>query len=458
MLKTKHLYFLYLVIFLLSSCSSENPVNQEEEQTYSISGRITDNDGNPLSGIQVFYTETLFVSTNLSGNWTINNLSDSYTVRPSNENYTFLPESVLASEESNSINFEGTRILNTIENAIYNWFSAQQLSNGLLESSENGNVVSLYDNALAALVFIMQEDYAKAERIFDFFNGRVQSELNNGVGGFSQFRDRNGVPSGNRWMGDNAWLLIAINNYKEKTSNSTYDNLASEITQWLKNLQDSDGGLYAGYDSNNQLLNYKVTEGNIDAFNAIDGYDVFHSRLLNFLESDRWDSQDKNLVAWPGNPAYLYALDCHSWSYCIFPQYPISSLTTADRFLNTQTATNGQQVTGYCFDEDKDTVWPEGTAQMALAFDLAGMNTEKEYYLRELEKVLTISTTYNFAAGFPYATNPGTYYGTDVLWNGADTEIAISGGAWYLFATFGFNPFEVGRNKNIPIEDKFWTQ
>ena len=339
---------------------------------------------------------------------------------------------------------------------IFNWFENQQLSNGLLESAENGNVVSLYDNALAAMVFMLKEDFTKAEKIFDYFNAHIDIELTSGVGGFSQLRDRNGIPNNHRWMGDNAWLLIALNNYKEKTGNTTYDHLASEITSWLQSLQDTDGGLFAGYRSNDELMNHKVTEGNIDTFNAIEGFSPFHGQLLDFLENDRWDNLDKNLVAWPTNPAYLYALDLHPWSYLMFNNYPVSALTTTQRYLTTQTATNGAQITGYCFDVDKDVVWLEGTGQMALAFGMAGMEDEKAHYLSEMEKATISSTIYSNASGFPYASNLGTSYGADALWNGANTNISISGGAWYLFAKQGFNPFAIGRDKNIPVSDIFW--
>lgn len=345
-----------------------------------------------------------------------------------------------------------------IERQIINWFEAQQLSNGLLESSENGNVVSLYDNALAAMVFMIREDYDRVEKIFDFFNARINSELKNGVGGFSQLRDRNGTPFNHRWMGDNAWLLIALNNYKSRTGSNKYAVLSEEIANWLISLQDSDGGLFAGYNAANNLLNYKVTEGNFDAFNAIAGYTNFHSGILDFLEQNRWDENDKNLVAWPENPPYLYALDCHSWPYMLFNDYPISALTTAERHLNTQTNTvNGIEISGYCFDEDKDVVWLEGTAQMALAFELANMPEERDRYLREMEKNLISSSVHLDATGFPYASNPGTSYGDGPLWESADDEIAISGGAWYLFAKLKFNPFAEGRDKNIPQGDIFWT-
>ncbi len=425
---------------------------------YTVSGRVTDSFGEGMAGVQIFYSATASTLTDNQGYWQIANLCGGQTLTAVASGYTFQPATIQVSAASENQNFVGTLVLTETEIQIFNWFESQQLANGLVLGAENGNTISLYDNSLAAMVFMLQDDFEKAEKIFDFFNARINSELNNGVGGFSQLRNANGMPNNHRWMGDNAWLLIALNNYKHRTGNNTYDYLAAQIRNWLITLQDTDGGLFAGYAANSSLLNYKVTEGNIDAFNAIDGYTTFHSDLLGFLALDRWDAVDKNLVAWPTNPPYLYALDLHPWSYSIFPDYPVSALTSAQRFLCTQNATNGGQITGYCFDEDKDVVWLEGTGQMATAFGLAGMSAQKALYLEEMEKLLTASTNHPNAAGFPYASNPGTTYGADPLWSAADTQIAPSGGAWYLFARFNFNPFAVGRNKDIPFGDRFWVE
>lgn len=354
--------------------------------------------------------------------------------------------------------FDNSPAFSPTEIQVIQWFENQQLPNGLLASVENGNLVSLYDNALASMVFMVNDDFTRAEKIFDYFDGRIANELNNGVGGFSQFRSTIGIPTNHRWMGDNAWLLIALNQYKALTGNARYDSLSSSLSSWLHTLQDADGGLFAGYDANGNLLNYKVTEGNIDAFNAIGGYTPFHSNLLDWLEQDRWDASEKILVSWPTNPAYLYALDLHPWSYSLFPDFPITALSTTDRFLTTQTSTSGVSITGYCFDVDKDVVWLEGTGQMALAYGLANNGSEKEFYLSEIEKLVMSSSKYENSAGFPYASNQGTAYGADPLWSTADTEIAISSGAWYLFAKQGFNPFSVGRNKSIPLEEMFWVE
>ncbi len=437
-------------VLLVISCQ------KEEAKLYSVSGRVINHLNVGLEGVRVQHSSSEYVLTDEHGYWTVLDVVNQTAITPTFSNYTFTPASMEVQSVASNIVFVGTPRKTENQDKIYNWFKNQQLTNGLLESAENGNVVSLYDNALAAMVFMLKEDYDEAEGIFNFFNTNIDSELKNGVGGFSQLRDRNGFANNHRWIGDNAWLLIALNNYKERTGKVTYDNLATEISDWLVSLQDTNGGLFAGYGADNSLLNYKVTEGNIDAFNAIAGYTNFHSDLLYFLEKERWDEIDKNLVAWPTNPTYLYALDLHPWSYSIFKEYPVSALTTAQRFLTSQTATNGIQITGYCFDEDKDVVWLEGTGQMALAYGIAGMQSEKEFYLKEMENNFIQSVTHSNSAGFPYASNSGTHYGNGMLWAGADTEIAISGGAWYLFAKYGFNPFAVSRNKDIPTDKMFW--
>ena len=440
------------LLVLLFACEKTEPL-----PSYALSGRVLGPDEQGLEGIKVYFAASDFVLTEADGSWEVVDVSGDLTITPLDPDYVFSPLSARVSEASSSLLFTAKPVPSAQEEAVYSWFKQQQLPNGLLESSENGNFVSLYDNALAALVFLLRGDLSRAERIFDFFQGRLYSELLSGNGGFSQFRDRNGIPTGHRWMGDNAWLLIALNNYKSLTNSKKYDALAAGLRDWLLGLQDADGGLFAGYGADGNLLAYKVTEGNIDAFNAVEGYSDFHRDLLGFLERARWDDADKNLLAWPENPPYKHALDCHSWSFCIFEDYPLSTLSAADRFLNTQTATaTNQTLTGYDFDEDREVVWPEGTGQMALAYALAGQQAQAESILRELEKALVGSPAWFQASGFPYAANMGSAYGDGPLWSGADTNIALSGGAWYIFALHAFNPFAVERVKDMPRADMFW--
>jgi hypothetical protein len=344
---------------------------------------------------------------------------------------------------------------NPLSENVYTWFAQMQLPNGLLESAENSNFVSLYDNALAAMVYLAKGYPAKAEAIFNFFNNRIDTELLTGNGGFAQFRDRNGIPNGNCWLGDNAWLLIALNNYSAKVDNTKYMRLQEKLTSWIRSLQDTDGSIWGGFDANGVRIG-KVTEGMIDAFNAVPGYDAFHQNLLTYLNINRWDTSEKLLISWPGNK-YLFALDNHSWGFCAFENFPESALQKADRYITTQTATaNGKMIKGYCFDIDKDDVWLEGTGQMVVAFQKAGQISQANYYLTEMEKLFVASNLFPSAMGIPYVSNMGTAYSTDPLWTGADTKPCISSGAWYLFGILHFDPLLIGFSKNIPLNDKFW--
>jgi hypothetical protein len=344
---------------------------------------------------------------------------------------------------------------------VYNWLINNQLENGLLETSENSNLVSLYDNALAVMAFSIMGDFDKAEKTLDYFADNI-AEVKTAPGGFGQFRKKTGklpAEGSRRWMGDNAWLLLAINNYHSLAKNNKYHILAQELEAWLRSLQDKDGGLIGGFEHDGRPIT-KVTEGMIDALNAVEGYDSFHSSLLAYLKTERWDAADGLLISWPDppHPNYKYALDLVTWGYCSLQDFPVSVLKEADRFLNSKTSTVNQAVIeGYCMDEDNDTVWFEGTGQMAVAFNTAGLFSEANKYLSEMERGILISNNYKNSVGFPYTTNLGTSYGDGELWTGADENICVSSNVWYLFGVKRFNPFDISRNKPIPEQDKFWS-
>lgn len=343
----------------------------------------------------------------------------------------------------------------------YLWLCNMQQQNGLLLSSEGGRYVSLYDNALAALAFISHGDLNKAEKIFDFFNSKLDSEFYQSPGGFGQLRTADGIPVENtprRWLGDNAWLLIALNNYHNTAQNAKYQQLATALSNWIISLQDEDGGVWGGFNEKGTRIS-KIAEGNIDAFNAVAGYQSFHKKLLAYLRNVRWEARNKIFVAWADNPAYRYALDLHSWSYCIFEDFPKEILTDAKRFETTRKSTVTMKlIRGYCFDEDRDVVWLEGTGQMIVAFQKANKEVQAQLYLLEMKKNLIPSSLFPETYALPYTTNFGTSYADDQLWLGADTNLAVSSTVWYLFAMQHFDPLQLGYQKNIPAEDKFWLK
>ncbi len=340
--------------------------------------------------------------------------------------------------------------------SVKRWVSSMQHNSGLMESAENTNFVSLYDNALATIFFIQEDERAKAEAILDFYLNRMDDEvLRNG--GLYQTRTTTGEEAQTLWMGDNAWLLIAINHYNKAYDSTKYDKLGNGLEKWLRSLQDEDGGLIGGKRANGQEMP-KITEGIITAFNAVQGYDDFHKNILRFLKNNRWDSKNNLLLAWPENPKYAYAMDVHSLSSAIFPDMSEDVLHEADRYLNQQEmTTTGVLINGYGFDEDKDVIWLEGTAQMAVAFNNANRPDLAKTLLVELDKSIVNATTATNTKGLPYATNPGSSYGAGALWNHAHTKPALSATIWYVFAKTDFNPLALAKDKMIPEEDKFWV-
>lgn len=351
--------------------------------------------------------------------------------------------------------YAATKIPSTNDSAGTAFLLSLQNSTGLLPSVEGGSLVSTYDQALAAIAFVVTGHHAAAANIFDYFAARVSSELQAAPGGFHQFRSPQGTPLGRRWMGDNAWLLIALNNYVHATHDHQYDALSDALEHWLYTLVDTaDGGLWGGYDEQGNRI-HKVTEGNIDAFAALFIDQEVRRGIAAHLRAEKYDSIEGNFMAWPTNPTYAYALDCYTWGHNAFPQFNPSARSYVSKFaLQTTSAATGQTLHGYCFDEDLDVLWLEGTAQVAGMYWVGCDQQLAEQILAEMD--LAWATTPSGQRGLPYSANTGTSYGADPLWTTAHTHPCISSTAWYLMASYRHNPLWHSRGMLLPEEEMYW--
>lgn len=342
-----------------------------------------------------------------------------------------------------------------VDEAFVHWIVNRQQASGLMESTEISNFTSLYDNALAAIFFIQEDRRENAEKIFDYYYSIQETELPQ-TGGFYQFRKSDGSDAERIWMGDNAWLLIALNQYVTKYGSGKYESLSLQLENWIRSLQMENGALRGGTNSDGTEIP-NVTEGMITAFHAVKGYDAFHKNMLDFLKKNRWDEELGLLMAWPENPEYAFALDVLSLSKLIFNDLSDDVLFQANKFLNDQTATlSGEMVSGYCFDQDKDVIWLEGSAQMAVAFNSIERFDISENIMENIEKTVIQSSMTDNAKGIPYTANFGTSYGSNELWDHTDITPALSSTIWYYFAKTNFNPFDTGKKDMLPTADKFW--
>ncbi len=331
------------------------------------------------------------------------------------------------------------------------WLAGRQYPSGLVESAEGSDFVSLYDNALSALVYLRNGQTGQAQKIFDYFQGRQTAEFDESGGGFYQFRDTEGNNRSRIWLGDNAWLLIALRHYRAATADLRYRDLEASLEAWIRSLQQEDGSLKSGWNEDGSQIPV-VTEGMITAYVAVSGYDAFHEGILNYLTAQRWSEEESLLLAEQSGGTYAYAMDLHSLPALIWEGASHGFLEHAQRYYTVQYhELNGKSIGGYCFDEDLDVVWLEGSAQMALAYRRSGDLQAYQQTMEALEQAfIKVGDTHNPGA-LPYAANPGSSFGAAPLWPEAHRRAAVSASAWYVFAQLNFNPFSLdGEMKPMP--------
>lgn len=134
---------------------------------------------------------------------------------------------------------------------VYRYLKAQQDPHtGLVNSFTNTademlwNQASTYDQALAAITFLLNNDADSAARILNFFNAKWV-----GVG-FANFYHTQtgdvGIESTTH-LGPNAWIALAALHYDHMTGKRRFYDLAYKIAVWMMQLpHDATGGIAMG--------------------------------------------------------------------------------------------------------------------------------------------------------------------------------------------------------------------
>jgi hypothetical protein len=339
-----------------------------------------------------------------------------------------------------------------------------------------------YDQALAAMAFTFRSgqalyapDVQLAKNIFEVYKNSLF--FPGSFGGFGNaYRVDTlatyGDNRSDRVAGPNAFLLLAMIHYRNVTGDTDYDDIIDRLADWLRSLQDTDGGIMFGV-SATVPAGTKSTEHNMDVVSAFQAYarlnrapegvdyNVLAGNIVNWLNTEMYDAIEKRFYVGEkadGQPDRNRGLDVYAFPPLMMFSHEEIIETAEAEFVNTQTAVNtGVQVTGFdfgslvCEEEskpvDKDAVWFEGTAQMALMYRFVGRNDDADFYLNELTKGAFVMSA-SGALGIPYASNSGTPYGyncepfiPDHLRMNS-TNAAVSSMAWYLFARDKFNPFQ----------------
>jgi len=324
-----------------------------------------------------------------------------------------------------------------------------------LVPSMEDNYAHTFNNALAAIAFILENEKERAERVLDFYS---QATIKNNEditlqnffykgeprGFYQQVVMTNcevpkyhriiGSYGGDRWIGDMAWLLIAYKFYENKYMSKKY----KEITNLIKDLLISyykparvGGYIRHGWRNDDKKLheNYGHEEGNIDCYAALKlcGEKKITKNIKKWLDNRL--KQKKNLP-----------LDLYSWRVLVFGKKykDLLKIPEGDIKYKKTVVFNEKEVVGFFSGPTNvDNIWVDGVGHMACAYYSVGDIKQGNFYVEQLEKMLIdIKTNNKGYKMLSYTLNTkGGYDWVDVN-KGFSSAVC-----WYIFAKNRFNPF-----------------
>jgi hypothetical protein len=293
--------------------------------------------------------------------------------------------------------------------------------------------------------------------------------------------------------GNVAWVMIALLDYYDKVGRylpqgADYLNTAQLLGEWVnRHVRDNSpwgykgyrGGYYAdqtggGWDRRPLAYGWKSTEHNLLLYSAF-------SRLYRVTRNSTWQeranhARDFVLGMWENTKGQFLigttaqgmidtktpALNAQSLAFLVLYEDPgsDSSLKTNTRraldwarqlcAVYSKPCGPSRRVSGFDFNTDRDGVWCEGTAQMALSYSmLADTRTSSSFYIDQLRIIQQYAPNAD-ARGIVATCNPDNAPLTTGL-QGLDGRMIVyynrlyaAATAWYIFAERRYNPFSGG--------------
>ena len=347
------------------------------------------------------------------------------------------------------------------------------------------NTAFTYDNAVALLAFIADNNTPRAKLIADallyaqdhdryFDDGRIRNAYMGGdliltpgwtphgrintvrMPGFSNVI--NGEWNEDRFQvsthtGNVAWVMIALLSFYEHDGGEKYLIASERMGDWVElNCYNATGipgytGGYDGWEGNQTRLTYKSTEHNIDLYVAFKKlYYLTKNETWNdraekaryFLRSNIWDAGEGRFFigTLPDGEEInkgTIPLDAQAWSNLAFEGREIQYLR-ALRYSEQHFSVGD----GFDFNEDRDGIWYEGTAQMAVAYNMTGE-------IPSWNKVVACLKSDQYEnGGIPAASKDGLTTGL-IVSEGVPWlyyhRLHVGATGWMIFAEKGCNPF-----------------
>jgi len=333
----------------------------------------------------------------------------------------------------------------------------------LLPSIE-GNQAHTFNNAVVAMAFLLKGEKERSERILDYYAQATHRE--NGVKSKQNFFYR-GEPrgfyqsvrlnadgkgpayhdagSGDRWMGDMAWLLMAYKYHEQRYGPGRYEEIVRLLLELLiafyRQAADGEGGYVQHGWRNGDAYRHEDhghPEGNIDCYAAfmLCERPVYAEKVRSWLERTLRGRE--------------LPLDLYSWRVLAFGSEAAHLLDIPEydpRFRKT-VVVNGGQAAGFFHAPDAGVtnIWLDGTAHMACGYLHYGDWYRGAFYANQLDAFIKERRIGGMPVHvLPYTANRQGGYEWVPLEKGF-----ISVGAWYLFAKNGFNPMRLERKGMQP--------
>ena len=253
------------------------------------------------------------------------------------------------------------------------------------------------------------------------------------------------------YTGNMAWVIISLLAIHQKTGESEYLAAATSMGEWVESHCRDDRGAagytggYLGWEPNPAKIMWKSTEHNIDVCVAFERlyrttqekkWAARATHAKRFIES-MWNTDDGHF--WTGTldngvtvNTQTVPLDVQAWAVMAFSNdFPAIGWAEA----NCHVTEDG--FSGFDFNTDRDGLWSEGTAQMALAYLAAGQADKAALYTSELRKIQKSAPNAD-SCGIVAACHDGLTTGFD--WQYFN-RLHVGATTWFIFAERGYNPF-----------------
>lgn len=291
---------------------------------------------------------------------------------------------------------------------------------GLVQSTEYDNqFTTIYKNALAAMVFIHNNEISLAEGIFDFFNSKFDAE------DFAGFNKNWNAETGEElaedfWVGDNAFLLLSLNYYnKVNDSYGKYEAMKEGLIQWLVDKSDED----------------IIAEGLANMYAALKPFELTHSGMDTVLSSLSEEFDIKK--------DYQNVLDHIERGALCFDD--LSGFEFIDNFARTENwLYNEKEISLLSAFSSETFVNVEITAQILLAWKLkkTSLSVDFSYLESELDKIwlLGFKSPEHVTFGLPYFLSSDETGAPGYGWPYCYDAPIIDPVCYMLFYYWEFNP------------------